>query len=372
MNHIHAKLFRRLLIVAGILSANNMMSYAQAPVQVTTTAVPFLQITPDTRAGGMANMGIATSADADAMFHNLSKSVLNEDKGNISLNYTPWLRNATSGISFISAAGNRKLDDNQSVSASLRYFNMGDVPVSDYSGKRLGIYRPNEFAFDLGYSRKLSEKFSIGIAARYIYSKLADGSVNGVNYTAGNAFAGDISAFYNGIDKEGNGFTAGVALSNLGSRIGYTSNSSEKAFIPANAGIGAAYTKTFDEQNKITFGVEANKLLVPATPVTEEEMHDYYNTGVMQSWSQSFGNTAYKLGAGIEYSYCNVFNLRAGYTFDGDDIGNSKYLTAGAGLKYDAFELNFAYLVPSGATKAQSAMANTLRFGLIYHFAEKK
>jgi len=372
MNYIHKKIFRRLVIVAGVLSANNMMSFAQTPVQVTTTAVPFLQITPDTRAGGMGNMGIATSADADAMFHNLSKTVFNEDKGNVSLNYTPWLRNATSGISFVSAAGNYKLNENQAVSASLRYFNMGDVPVTDYTGKRLGIYRPNEFAFDLGYSRKLSEKFSIGIAARYIYSKLADGSVNGVNYTAGNAFAGDISGFYNGIDNEGNGFTAGVALSNLGSKIGYTGNANEKAFLPANAGIGAAYTKKFEGEHKLTFGIEANKLLVPSAPATEAEMQDYYNKGVMQSWSESFGNTAYKLGAGVEYTYNDMFNLRVGYTFDGDDIGNSKYITAGAGLKYECFGLNFAYLMPSGATKTQSAMANTLRFGLVYHFENKK
>lgn len=349
-----------------------MMSFAQTPVQVTTTGVPFLQITPDTRAGGMGNMGIATSPDADAMFHNLSKSAFATDTANLSLNYTPWLRNATSGISFLSAAGSYKLDEMQSISASIRYFNMGDVPVSDYSGKNLGIYRPNEFAFDIGYARKLSDKFSIGIAARYIYSKLADGSVNGVNYSAGNAFAADISGYYNGLNAEGDGFTAGVALSNLGSKIGYSNNKDEKALIPANAGIGAAYTKNFEGEHKLTFGIEANKLLVPAAPVNESEMQDYYNTGVMQSWSKSFGNTAYKLGAGVEYTYNNVFNLRAGYTFDGDDIGNSKYITAGAGLKYEGFEFNFAYLVPSGATKTQSAMANTLRFGLIYHFGNRK
>jgi hypothetical protein len=366
------KLFSRILIVAGMLSAGNMASFAQTPVQVTTTAVPFLQVTPDTRAGGMGNMGIATSPDADAMFHNLSKTAFAQDTANVSLNYTPWLRNVTSGISFVSAAGNYKLDENQSVSASLRYFNMGDVPVTDYSGKKLGIYRPNEFAFDLGYSRKLSEKFSIGFAARYIYSKLADGSVNGENYTAGNAFAGDISAYYNGLDKQGDGFTAGVAITNLGSKIGYTGKGNEKAFIPANAGIGGAYTKNFEGDHKLTFGIEANKLLVPATPVNEAEMQDYYNTGIMQSWTQSFGNTAYKLGAGIEYSYNNVCNLRVGYTFDGDDIGNSKYITAGAGFKYESFELNFAYIVPSGVTKTQSAMANTLRFGLVYHFSGKK
>lgn len=373
MKHLstYFKKLSGLVIMAGAAAIAPCVVHAQLPVQVTTTSVPFLQITPDTRSGGMGNIGLATSPDADASFHNLSKAIFSEDKANVSVNYTPQLRNVTSGISFTSLAGTCKLDDVQAVTGSLRYFSIKDVPVTDHSGAVLGVYRPNEFALDLGYSRKLSDKFSAGVAFRYIYSKLIDGSVDGTAYKAGNAFAGDLTGYYNGLDNNGEGFTAGVALSNLGSKIGYTSGSN-KAFIPASAGIGGAYTKKYNEDHKFTFGLEANKLLVPAAPINPEAMADYYNTGVMKSWFQSFDNTAYKLGAGIEYTYVNLLSLRAGYTFDGDDIGNSKYITAGLGIKYEGFDLNFAYLIPSGMSKVQSAMANTIRFGLVYHFENKK
>src|SRR5882672_6902504 len=202
MRMMRQKMIKKISVVAIALLATGVCLHAQTePIKITTTAVPFLRITPDARSGGMANMGLATSADANAMFHNLAKTVFTNDKMAFSANYTPWLRNAASDIFLASLSGYMKHDDNQAFTASFRYFNIGDIPIVDYSGAKLSTYRPNEFAADFGYSRKLSNKISMGAAIRYIYSKMADGKIDGVTYSAGNAVAGDVSVYYNGIDE---------------------------------------------------------------------------------------------------------------------------------------------------------------------------
>ncbi len=373
MRYTHKDLMKKIYVVAALMMVNVLALNAQAPTQITTTGVPFLQITPDTRAGGMGNIGLATSADADAIFHNLSKTAFMDEKAGISANYTPWLRKATSGMSFVSLSGFCKKDELQAFSASLRYFNMGDVPVNDYAGKYLGTYKPNEFAIDLGYSRKLGQKISLGLTARYIYSKLADGTVNNIAYSAGHAFAADLSAYYNGINKEGNGWTAGVALTNLGSKISYTKDDLNKAFLPATAGAGVAYTKKFDEVNKLTIGIEGGKLLVPAVSYDEAAMKDYNRMGVFESWTKSFSNNAFNISGGAEYTYNDMVNLRAGYYFENSEQGTSgrKYVTAGVGLHYSDFEIHFAYLVPTGMSTTESTMTNTLRFGVVYNIRSK-
>lgn len=242
---------------------------AQQSLNIVTTAVPFLRINPDARGGAMGDVGIATLPDVNASYWNIAKTPFNKSNSGIGLNYTPWLRDlGLNDVYLASLAGYYKLDDNQAISASLRYFSLGNIQFTDFSGNALSSFRPREFSFDFGYSRKLSDNLSLGVAARYINSSLASGDVNnsGVVYKAGTSIAADLGLYYNGTQNNGSGFSWGVSLANLGAKIGYTSDSKNKDFIPANLGLGAAYTSVINESSKITFALDVNKLLVPAAP----------------------------------------------------------------------------------------------------------
>jgi len=233
----------------------NHISIAQstAPINIVTTAVPFLRISPDARAGGMGDVGIATSPDANSGFWNLAKVPFLQKSGTqISATYTPWLKDIAQDVFLATVAGYHQLDEEQSISASLRYFNLGQIQFVDFSGNPLQTSRPREFAIDFGYSRKVSDNIGVGVALRYINSNLANGSFNGVTYKAGQSVAADLSVFGNGLSEEGQGVTWGIALSNLGAKIGYTDNAQTKDFIPANMGAGIAYTWAFQEQHKFT------------------------------------------------------------------------------------------------------------------------
>jgi len=240
-------------------------------INVVTTAVPFLRILPDARSGGMGDVGIATAPDANSSFWNQAKIPFAKSKSAISVSYTPWLKGlGLSDVYLASLAGYYQLDEIQAISASLRYFSLGNIQFTDNSGNDLSTYRPREFGVDVGYSRKLSDKLGLGIALRYINSSLAKGDPNnsGVSYKPGSAVAADISLFHDGTGGNPNvsGLNWGIALHNLGSKISYTNDATQKDYIPANLGIGVAYTKVFDETSKVTFGLDINKLLVPTPP----------------------------------------------------------------------------------------------------------
>lgn len=173
-----------------------------------------------------------------------------------------------------------------------------------------------------------------------------------------------MSLFYNAKNEEGRGFSAGVALSNVGSRISYTENAGQKEFLPANLGAGGAYTVVLNADNKITFGVDINKLLVPEVPSTEAEMEDYYEQSSLSGLGKGFGNKAWQYGAGVEFSYRNLLQLRAGYFGESEKQGNRKGLTAGLGFCYDIFLFNLSYLAPSGTEAQRNPLGNTLQFGL--------
>lgn len=365
---------------------------AQERINVVTSAVPFLRISPEARAGGMGETGIATSADVNSAFWNLAKTPFNESKSGVSLTYTPWLKRLGLNDVFLgSFTGYYKLDDEQALSASLRYFNLGSIQFTDNAGNLFSEGRPREWGLDLGYSRKLSDKVGLGIALRYIYSNLAAGqTIDGNTYKAGNAVAGDLSFYYNGTNENGDGFSGGATITNLGSKIGYTSDATQKDFIPANLGLGGAYSKVFDEDNKITFALDINKLLVPTAPaynndpaLSQEERdainadinRKYRDQSVVGSWFKSFGDAPdgfseelkeFTVSAGAEYWYQNQFALRAGYFFEDKTKGNRKYFTVGAGIKYNVFGLNFSYIVPSGTGVNQNPLSNTLRFSLLF------
>jgi hypothetical protein len=356
---------------------------AQDKINVVSTAVPFLRISPDARAGGMGEVGIATAPDANSNFWNLAKTSFNESRSGIGLTYTPWLRRLQlNDVYLATLSGYYKLNDDEAITTSLRYFSLGDIQFTDNAGNNLNSFRPREFSVDGGYTRKLSEKIGIGIAARYIYSNLAGGnSSDGNTYQAGNAFAVDLSFFYNGLNKDGEGWSYGVVLSNLGTKIGYTNNAKQKDFIPANLGLGLAHTWVFDESNKLTFGLDINKLLVPTPPVytgdatmDSTNQANYRSKSAIDGWFSAFSAPGgfhetlqeFQISGGLEYVYQNQFSLRGGYFYENPYKGNRQYFTLGVGLKYNVFGLNLSYIVPSGSGINQNPLSNTLRFGIIF------
>ncbi len=371
------------MVMALALSGTTVSeAYSQTePINVVTTAVPFLRISPDARAGGMGETGIATNPDVNSPFWNLAKTPFNESEMQVSLTYTPWLKRLGLNDVFMGTlSAYRKLDDVQSVSTSFRYFNLGNIQFTDNLGNEFGSFRPREWSVDLGYSRKLSDQMGLGIALRYIYSNLAGGqNVNGTTYKAGNAVAGDLSFYYNGQDEGGSGWSAGATLTNLGSKIGYTTDATQKDFIPANLGLGGAYTKVFDETSKMTFALDLNKLMVPTPPSVGDSagLVNYRQKSVVSSWFSSFGDAPgggseelreFTASAGVEYWYQEQFALRAGYFWEDKTKGNRKYFTLGAGIRYNVFGLNLSYIVPSGSGVNQNPLSNTLRFSLIFDF----
>jgi len=374
MKQATLKLTALVMLLGGSISATQAQN--TDPINVVTSAVPFLRISPDARAGGMGDVGIATAADANSGFWNLAKIPFAGSKLSIAANYTPWLSDLKLNDVYLATLGGYyKLDDMQSVSASLRYFSLGNIQFTDFSGNQLQSFRPREFAFDAGYSRKLSSKMGLGIGLRYIRSDLAGGSVNGVTYKKGTSVAGDIHWFYKGTDDKGNGFDFGATLSNLGAKIAYTSDATQKDYIPANLGLGAAYNKSFDADNKITFALDINKLMVPTPPSATDSasLADYRSKGVVSSWFSSFGDGGKDelkeatVALGSEYWYKNQFALRAGYFYENKIKGDRRYFTLGAGLKYNMVGLNFSYLLPNGSGVNRNPLSNTLRFSLVYN-----
>lgn len=359
-------------------SATSIVKAQTNAINVVTSAVPFLRISPDARSGGMGDVGIATTPDANSGFWNLAKTPFNTTPGGITVTYTPWLKDlGLNDVYLASLAGYYKLNEEEAISGSLRYFSLGNIQFTDNSGNDLSSFRPREFAFDAGYSRKLSEKLSLGLALRYINSNLASGTINGVSYKAGSAVAGDLSLFHHGIKEDGSGVNYGITLSNLGTKISYTSDATQKDFIPADIGLGVAYTKAIDETSKLTFGLDIHKLLVPTPPAVGDSMGlvNYRNKGVVGSWFSSFGDAPggfseeikeFQASLGAEFWYQNQFALRAGYFYENPTKGNRKYFTAGAGLKYSTFGLNFSYLIPSGNGINRNPLSNTLRFSLVF------
>jgi hypothetical protein len=353
-------------------------------INVVTTAVPFLRISPDARSGGMGDVGVATIPDANSIFWNLAKIPFASSKSAITLTYTPWLKGLDlNDVYLASAAGYYQLDDQQAISASLRYFSLGDIQFTDYSGQDLQKFRPREFAADAGYSRKLSESLGLGISLRYIYSNLAGNGATslatGATYKAGTAISGDISLFNDGsAGGTASGLNWGIAITNLGSKISYTNDASERDFIPANLGLGVAYVDVVNEANKVTFALDVNKLLVPTPPQLNDSVGlvNYHDEGVVSSWFKSFGDAPggfkeelkeYQISVGVEYTYNDQFSLRTGYFYENPLKGDRQYFTVGAGLNYNVFGLNFSYLIPSGNGVNRNPLSNTLRFSILFN-----
>ncbi len=358
--------------------------FAQDSINVVTTAVPMLRISPDARAGGMGDLGIATTPDANASFWNQAKIPFAEKPSAIGLTYTPWLRDlGLNDVYIVTAAGYHQFADRQAVSASLRYFNLGTIQFTDFAGNDLQSFRPREWSLDAGYSRALSDKLGVGVALRFIYSNLANGNTNGVTYKPGTAAAGDISLYYNGLNQSGKGITAGLVMSNLGSKISYTNDARGRDYIPANLGLGFMYHAVLDETSKLSFGVDLNKLMVPTPPTSRapEALDAYRNKSVFGSWFSSFGDAPggigeelkeFQMSIGMEYNYNNMFMARTGYFHEARTKGNRRFFSAGVGINYNKLGFNFSYLVPTGQGINRNPLSNTTRFSIIFDLSKEE
>lgn len=324
----------------------------------------------------MGDLGVATTADASSGFYNLSKTPFAKKEIGIGLTYTPWLKDlGLNDVYLLAASGYKKLDDLQAISGSIRYFSLGNIQFTDNSGANIGTGNPREWGIDAGYSRKLGDKLSIGLAARYIYSNLAGGFSNSsTTYQPGKTFAADISMYYHGATDDAGGWNFGLALSNLGGKIGYTNSATDKDYIPADLGLGTTYTAVFNEDNKLMMGLDIHKLLVPAPPADLTDsaaLANYHNKSLVGSWFNSFSGPnqlkTLQASIGAEYSYQDQFFFRAGYYYEDRGQGDRKYFSVGVGLNYNVMGLNFSYLVPSGNGTTRNPLSNTLRFGLSFN-----
>lgn len=360
-----------------------------------TTAVPFLLITPDSRAGGMGETGVATTPDVNSIHWNAAKLAFAPKKTGLGISYTPWLRALVPDINLAYISFYTKLDKNSTVGGSLRYFSMGNITFTDVVGNNIGQFKPNEFALDFAYSRKLSSNFSAAMTVRLIRSNLTNGiTVSGQDTKPGSAVAVDLSGFYMNEKLKINGkpttFMAGLAITNMGNKISY-STSINKDFIPINLRLGSGISVKADDYNRIGFQLEFNKLLVPTPPVYEidpatgspkivngqyvilagKDPNRSISEGMIGSFSDAPGGFREELkeiniSFGTEYWYNETFAIRAGYFYEAPTKGNRQFFTLGAGVKYNVFGLDFAYLIPTNAQR--SPLQNTLRFTLTFDF----
>lgn len=336
-----------------------------------TTAVPFLTITPDSRHGATGDAGVATSADASSQHWNPSKYAFIEESAGVSISYTPWLRQLFRDMNLAYLSGFMKLKSGQAIGASLRYFTVGELQLTDQSGTNLAVVKPNEYALDFSYSRKLSENFSGGVAMRYIHSDLSGGMGSQV-YVPGNAFATDVSFFYTRDVSRNNAakiFSAGLNISNVGSKISYD-NGRNKEFLPANLKLGATYTTELNEFNKFSFSLDLNKLLIPTPdPGTQDDKSgESVVGGIFSSFSDAPGGFKEEMqeinySLGIEYWYNDKFAVRSGYFNENEYKGNRKFVSTGVGVRMKVCSVDIAYLIP---VNQNNPLANTVRFSLLF------
>ena len=388
----------RLLLLAAFafsITASAQLGTTNGQVRSTwqlntiTTAVPFLQITPDSRSGAMGDAGVALSPDVNATFWNSAKLAFVEEDMEVSLSYSPWLRALVNDMSLAYLSGYKRLTKNQTVGASLRYFTLGNITFTDEVGTVIRDFKPNEFALDASLGQKFSDRLSGGITVRYVYSNLTGGqNVLGADSKPGTALAADISVFYTNKslkvgDKDAR-LNIGANISNIGNKMRYT-NSDQRDFIPTNLKLGTAYTVSLDKYNQITLALDFNKLLVPTPPrysadgdslLAGKDPDVSPATGIVQSFYDAPGDvsndgtiipgTVFKeelreinIGGGLEYWYDQQFAFRTGYFYENYTKGNRQFITLGAGLKYQVLTIDMSYLI---STTQQNPLANTLRF----------
>lgn len=346
-----------------------------------STAVPFLNIAPDSRSGAMGEAGVALSPDVNANYWNPAKLAFMETGNDIALSYSPWLRHLVPDINLAYLSFAHKIDDRNTFGASLRYFNLGSIENIDNDQNNLGTYKPSEFSLDASFARKFGNNFSLGLTMRYINSNFDNAAfVSGgssVQNKAGNAISAGVSLYYKKDYGDSSTFAFGANISNIGSKIAY-SDAGAKYFLPANLKLGVANTWRLDGASTITATLDFNKLLIPTPPLRDGDgniisgKNDDVSVpaGIFQSFGDAPGGFSEELkeislSPGLEYWYNNLIALRAGYFYGNPGKGTQRYATFGVGLKYQVFTFDFAYLA---ASQQSSPLANTLRFTLSASF----
>lgn len=385
---------KQLYIALMMLLAVPVFAYADSASKndfnPVTTGVTSLSIAPDARGAAMGDIGAATDPDINSQYWNPSKYAFAYSQGAIGLSYTPWLRKLVNDIFLGSLAGYWKIgsQDNQAISASLRYFSLGEVNTSTGSGGTGQSLNPYEMAFDLGYSRKLSEKFSMGVTFRYIFSDLGfSDSYAGDQSKGASAFAADISGYFTTYPIIGRNecqWSWGWNISNIGTKVSYN-NGEDPAFLPTNLRLGTTFTFPLADYHNLSLSLDFNKLLVPTRPResdyddTPEGQIEYLNaledwqnmspiTGIFKSFSDAPGGFKEELreinySIGAEYSYNQQFFLRAGYYHESQFKGNRQYFGIGAGFSLNVVRLDASYMM---ATAQTSPLDQTLRFTLTF------
>lgn len=369
-----------LAVLAFILIANSSYSQDDGQELPITTAVPVLTIAPDSRSGGMGDVGVAITPDANSQFWNPAKYSFCKDDFGLSISHTPWLKQLINDMSISYLAGYKHLGKRQSFGMALRYFSLGSIQYTNSLGSPIGEGKPHEFSLDGSYSMLLSPNLSGSVSLRFIYSNLAtDIVVQGGGLTKpGIAYAGDFSLFYTKDlslnDKTGN-MSFGLNMSNMGSKISYSDDGTQN-FIPMNFRIGGAFTVNFDDYNKLLLAMDINKLLVPSPDINNPGNSDSISTpeALFVSWYDApygFKEEMHELmySVGAEYWYNNKFALRAGYFHENKNKGNRKYFTTGLGIKFNVFSLDFSYLI---STSQQNPLEGTMRFTLGFNFGAMK
>lgn len=366
------------LLLLGLVTVQSVKAEDEVRDQFNPvrTGVTSLSVAPDARAGGMGDVGAATDPDVHSQYWNPAKFPFTISRAGIAINYTPWLRKLTTGIALLNAAGYVRLGDYQALSASLRYFTLGEVE----GGENITV-RPYEMSFDAAYSRMLSEKFSAAVGLRYIYSDISGHYDD--NSTAGSAFAADIALYYNTYLMMGQRecqLAWGLNINNIGSKISYGDDRSY--FIPTDLRLGLSYMIPLNEYNRISISADANKLLVPSMPLqgsdeTDEDYQErldreYYNKSSISGIFTSFGDSErgfkgemeeIQWSIGAEYTYNDKFSLRAGYHHESNMQGNRKYATVGAGFRMNVMAIDAGYVI---ATSASNPLDQTLRVSLTF------
>lgn len=380
-------ILKRLLVIGVSVIISTLALVAQNDVQeqrfnAVTTSVPSLHISPGARAAGMGDVGVSSTPDVNSQYYNPSKYALLSGKAGVSFTYTPWLAKLVNDIKLMELTGYYKIgsENNQALSASLRFFSLGTVRTFDDLARSLGEAHPNEFALDFGYSLQITSDYSMGVVLRYIRSDQNTASSTGEN-RAGNAFAADIAGYLTKYFVAGDSeplWTFGFNISNIGTKISYGGNQS--MFIPTNLRVGTGILYPFDDYNALSLNIEANKLLVPTPPIKDptkpdeyaRKIEEYQKTSSIAGIFKSFGDAPggfkeelqeINLGIGAEYSYNNRFFLRAGYQYQHPNKGNLQYFTAGAGFKMSVFSLDASYLI---SAVPSNPLDQTLRFSLSF------
>lgn len=371
-----------LILLAAAFSSVSIFAQNEVNRQMNPilTAVPSLNITPDSRAGGMGDVGAATTPDINSQYWNPAKYAFMESPAGVSLSYTPWLRKLVNDIDLGYLAGYWKFSETSAVSASLRYFSLGEIKMTDYDNQPLQDAHPNELAFDVAYSMLLSEKLSGSVAFRYIRSDL-NVKTEGSDMVPGNAIAADVAAYYRTPIEMSTGdanLAFGLNISNIGSKISYD-NGLHNMFIPTNLRLGGSFEYPFDDYNKISINADINKLLVPSSQIQKEgESDDDFIkrrkesenvgpiAGIFKSFADAPGSLSEEMqeimwSVGAEYIYNNQFFVRGGYFNEHQLKGNRKYFSVGVGFKLNIFQLDAAYLISAAQT---NPLDGTLRFTL--------